>query len=115
MKLLLCMRCWDIVKFQYAEATIWCECKRSKGYLHDHVNVSVWGPCVVMGINNISLKYALQVEEIDPRSGVPLHSFLISDDAQSITRETYDGQRSNYNEQTHRDSSPRFGIGESMH
>ncbi len=115
MKAMLCMRCWDLVKFQYPEHYIWCECKRTMGFLHDHVNISVWGPSVVMGINNLSLKYALQIEEIDPRSGVPVHAFIISEDADSITRETHDSQRKFYDEAQHRKYSPRFGIGESVY
>jgi hypothetical protein len=68
-----------------------------------------------MGINNISLKYALSITNIDPRSGVPISAFVISDDAPSITRETHQSQRRNYDEDKHREHSPYFGIGEGMY
>ena len=115
MKLMMCIRCWDVVKFQFPGHDIWCECKRSRGHLHDHIRVSVWGPSIILGINNLDLKYSLQIKEIDKRCGVSVHSFIVSDDSPSITRETYDGQRSNYDEASHKANIERqLGIGEDV-
>lgn len=96
MKLLLCLQCYDIVKLHYIGSEHWCSCKRCYGVLEDHLRVSVYGPCVVLGISNLSLRYALSINDIDPREGVPFNAFIISDDSTSITRHTFDEQTSKY-------------------
>ena len=113
MKLMLCYRCMDVKKFQIPGYEIWCECKRSKGLLKDHLNVEISGPCVVLGITSLSLKYAFQVNEIDPREGVQLNAFIISDEVDAVTRITHDGQRAKYDEASHKaDIERQLGIGE---
>lgn len=92
MKLLMCLHCNDIVKFHYIGNEHWCSCKRCYGILEDHIRIRVFGPCVVLGISNLSLKYALSVNDIDPREGVAINAFIISDDAESIIRETHSDQ-----------------------
>jgi hypothetical protein len=58
MKLLLCVKCDDVIKLAVGE---WrqCECGAARGqYLEDGDNVEVSPGCVVLGINNTSLSDA---------------------------------------------------------
>lgn len=84
MKLLYCKECHDITALvKQTERS--CLCGKSKGqYTHDELNVTVSGPCEVLGFQNRSFTKALQNKKQD--WGTPFEAFVIPTNARTVTR-----------------------------
>lgn len=102
MKLLLCRKCQDVVKFQTTERS--CLCGECKGrYLKDRHTVEYSGePAVILGVDNNSLRHAIcsvdpdldfgariaAIVEEGNESGVPtkINMFRISEKSPRVIR-----------------------------
>jgi hypothetical protein len=101
MKLLLCVKCSDIVRLELKKFKS-CTCGLSGGLYNDSLNATVWGPkdkTFVLGFANGSLIKALreQIERGDSKEtmiygsetvtkGRDFRAFIIPESATSITR-----------------------------
>lgn len=80
MKLIFCTECQDVRKI-----TATCACGKSKGVYHsDGWNVTVSGPCIVLGISNTSLQGAIHLYHHN--HGADFDAFTILDDSPRIHR-----------------------------
>lgn len=77
MKLIFCKECQDVIKLDLKERT--CKCKKSGGRYLDDINAEFWGESIPMGIDNKSLKYAVN-DYNNYHYGGYITAFVITDD-----------------------------------
>jgi len=58
MKLILCLKCHDVIKGDYETRTCKCGLSGIK-YSDDGYNANYWGPAIPLGFNNFSLRKAI--------------------------------------------------------
>lgn len=76
MKLLLCIKCGDVLKLDFKERA--CECGSVRGaYMTDGHHAWVSDNAVVLGMNNKSLVRAVNIAASDPHAG----NYLLDVDA----------------------------------
>ncbi len=87
MKLLFCEFCADVVKLQKSRR--WCECGKTGGhYLSDGAHASVTAGAVVIGIDNRTMRSALQARESDDAGHRTLAAWLMGKDAPRVRWES---------------------------
>ena len=62
MKLIYCTECRDVVNLDFVKRE--CKCGRSSGRYIDSLNAVYSGPCVPLGINNMSLRVAVEAQPV---------------------------------------------------
>ena len=83
MKLLLCRACADV--FRVRDDTRRCQCGSSGGYLDDEHRLRVWGPAVLLGIENSSVETALRIAR--PHGArAPIRAFVLPERHEHVER-----------------------------
>jgi len=89
MKLILCMKCQDVVKLQMHHRN--CMCGESYGqYRDDGLNAVIKGPCIPIGFDNRSLLQAIYTQPLEGK-GRSFEAFVIPQKCPTV----------NYGEQHH--------------
>lgn len=88
MKLIFCVKCYDIVRLQHEPRE--CACERSSGRYIDDLNASISGPCIPLGFANTSFINALREQkrngDKDDGFGREFTAFVIPESAPSVVR-----------------------------
>ena len=75
MKLLMCLKCFDV--FSLTKKVRVCSCGAAKGkYMEDGLNAIYSGECVPLGVTNTSLSNASSHQR-DEGEGVPFEAFVM--------------------------------------
>ena len=88
MKLLLCTECEDMRKLsEWDDEPTTCKCGKSGGRYHeDGLNAEVWGPCVVVGLDNLTLAQAVGAHILEAQSGLPVPCWIFGEPAAHLER-----------------------------
>ncbi len=85
MKLLLCPKCYDIVKLQFSTRS--CQCGASSGkYLPDGLLAVVSPDAMVIGIDNHMMKRAVMARRSPDSGHRTLAAWLMAEDAPNVRR-----------------------------
>jgi len=83
MKLVMCLKCEDVVRL-ILDRPRWCECKLTGGIYRDGVNADVWGKdAFVLGFENRSLIKALK-NRPDRGDGARFEAFVTPRECPSV-------------------------------
>lgn len=90
MKLLYCTQCKDIVLLHARERK--CYCGESSGRYLDALNAEYSGPCLMLGIDNGSLREAVHSHKSHPDGlrGIRFEAFIIPETAPTIKHKKED-------------------------
>jgi hypothetical protein len=83
MKLLFCPECGDVKKLAAESRS--CACGESWGcYKPDGLRVDVYGPALVIGLDNIHLNRVLSIRERLPDENLTLAAWVMSDKTPNV-------------------------------
>jgi hypothetical protein len=86
-KLVLCVKCWDVFKLARVKWRF-CGCKLSYGkYREDGINAEYGGPCAPLGMANGSLAHAV-MHQPDDGLGREFEAFVIPKECPTMKRIT---------------------------